>query len=137
MCGQLGNGTHCGDSCADDQNNCGTYAPTPTHPSTSGVQIGAGAEHTCVLTDSGGITCWGRNGFGQVSSTATSVLGVGDRFVEVPVPTLVQHASSLAVGAYHACAITDSDVRCFGHNDSGQLGNGTTDPDLVASVKWQ
>lgn len=33
----------------------------------------------------------------------------------------------LALGSGHACLLTDGRVRCWGRNDSGQVGDGTTD----------
>ena len=36
--------------------------------------------------------------------------------------TNVTHASSLAVGRAHACAIADGQIRCWGNNDHGQVG---------------
>ena len=33
---------------------------------------------------------------------------------------------ALAGGGEHSCAIVNGSVKCWGNNDDGQLGNGTT-----------
>lgn len=40
--------------------------------------------------------------------------------------TILRGASRLALQEDHACALTLGDVRCWGKNDAGQLGDGTT-----------
>jgi alpha-tubulin suppressor-like RCC1 family protein len=148
-CAQVGGGPSCTRSCAEGTNPC---APVPTPSEPPGLPffkrgfIGAGADHTCFVTsgdvgDTDNTThqvyCWGRNDFGQVSLVSGSVLGMGKPFVEIPAPNSVQHANKLSVGPYHACTISDTGVRCWGRNDHGQLGNGTTDTGPAVGVDWQ
>ena len=110
--GQLGDGTT-------------TDRDTPTQTSsTAAVAISAGYQHTCAILDDGSVSCWGRNSNGQLGDgtnshrntpTQTSTLGT-DRT-----------AVSISAGDRHTCAILDDEsVSCWGFNNFGQLGDGTT-----------
>src|SRR5437879_2055260 len=70
------------------------------------------------------IQCWGRTSAGQPGDPATTAF-------ESPTPVRVSGLSATAVtaGGFHTCALPgDGTVRCWGQNDLGQLGNGTSDP---------
>jgi alpha-tubulin suppressor-like RCC1 family protein len=91
------------------------------------VQIAAGAEHTCAVTDTGGVMCWGKNQYGQVGDGTTI-----DRFVPVAVSGLSSGVSKISLGSYHSCALLDTGgVKCWGENSYGELGDGTSDARLV------
>lgn len=85
-------------------------------------RIDAGWAHTCALSDSGRVRCWGRNGHSQ--------LGDGTRrrrFTPVRVANLERDVASIAAGLWHTCALMDSGgVKCWGYGVFGQLGDGTT-----------
>ena len=84
--------------------------------------IAAGAQYNCVATSSGGVKCWGWNGNGQLGDGT-----VKQRFEPVDVLGLSSGIRSIVAGKWHACALTnDGGVKCWGHNASGQLGDGTT-----------
>lgn len=88
----------------------------------SGVQsLAAGFSHSCALTDSHEVWCWGKNRFGQ--------LGIGSRDEEVfALPVKVEGLPpviALAAGDRHTCAVsTSGQMWCWGKNSSWQLGSG-------------
>ncbi len=85
------------------------------------VEIAAGSHHNCARLTSGAVRCWGNNEFGQI--------GDGTLVRSRNEPTAVDgltNAVGLAAGENHTCAVlTDGSVRCWGLNESGQLGDGT------------
>jgi alpha-tubulin suppressor-like RCC1 family protein len=121
--GQLGNG-----------NVNTSLVPVSVAGISAGVtEIVAGDSHTCALIN-GGVKCWGSNSFGQ--------LGVGnfnDSLVPIQVQGLPGPAKSIAAASGSTCAVMmDGTAYCWGYNDYGQLGNGTTQntpsPTLVQGV---
>jgi hypothetical protein len=87
-------------------------------------QVAAGANHTCALTTAGGVVCWGWNYFGQLGSGTTT----WSELTPVPVNGLESGVTAIAVGGWgHTCALTTAGgILCWGVNDAGQLGDGTT-----------
>ncbi|MFO0677406.1 MAG: hypothetical protein U0169_12800 [Polyangiaceae bacterium] len=89
----------------------------------------AGGRMTCAVERTGAVSCWGRHLPGRV-------LAEGDpAYVHATpsvVPGLERGALRVAVGHTHACAIRErGDVVCWGWNESGQLGDGTTEDSAV------
>jgi alpha-tubulin suppressor-like RCC1 family protein len=96
--------------------------------------LAAGAYHTCALLEDGDVKCWGDNRFGQLGLGAPGNRGLtagdmGDNLTPVSLGPGA-HASSLAAGAYHTCAVLAEGgaVKCWGWNDYGQLGLGDSRP---------
>jgi alpha-tubulin suppressor-like RCC1 family protein len=110
--GELGNGT------TDN-----SLTPIDVSGLSSGVSaIAAGQNHTCALTDVGGMKCWGWNGSGQLGNSTTNHTST-----PVDVSGLRSDVRAIAIGDDHTCAlITVGSMKCWGLNRSGQLGNGTT-----------
>ena len=93
-------------------------------PGISGIaMLSTGAGHTCALDNNGSLWCWGFNDHGQV--------GNGSNQSVISTPTLVAGISNviaIASGGSHTCALLSTGfVKCWGSNDWGQLGDGTTD----------
>jgi alpha-tubulin suppressor-like RCC1 family protein len=127
-CVQLGDGTN------TDRN-------TPSADVlTSVAAIVAGWYHTCALTASGGVRCWGSNLYGQASAVhARGVfmpvhvqfnsghvccvqLGDGTTAArDTPSVDVLTSVAAITAGESHTCALTASGgVRCWGRGDLGQ-----------------
>ncbi len=108
--------------------------------------ITGGVEHNCVLTETGGVQCWGSNQWGQIGNDST--------ISPQTVPTSVVDASrdaisgmgQVAAGEYHTCAVSAASysvgvdeylgtVLCWGFNGSGQIGNGTSGGSVRAASR--
>ena len=86
------------------------------------IAIAAGREHACAVRAGGAVICWGFNVFGQVGTAGTNTV-VTTPF-EIP---SISTAVAIAAGPDHTCALlVNGPVQCWGKNDSGQLGNGST-----------
>jgi alpha-tubulin suppressor-like RCC1 family protein len=98
------------------------------------LSITTGFYHSCVIASDNLAYCWGDNGSGQLGNNSTTASNVA-----VPVNTAVALSGktllSIAAGYGHTCAIaSDSKVYCWGLNDHGQLGDGSTTNSLVPVV---
>eukprot|EP01083_Nonionella_stella_P003387 9651_1 len=105
----------------------------------SALSISTGGGHTCALqtiTSPGfnGLKCFGWNYYGQLGYEHTNNIGDGANEMGVFLPNIdtgidsSDIIQSIATGYYHTCILTSTGkVKCFGLNDSGQLGLGNTD----------
>jgi alpha-tubulin suppressor-like RCC1 family protein len=119
--GQLGNDNGIGSSLA--------YTPAPVAV-TGGLTfqaVSAGSYHTCGLTTSGAIYCWGGDYRGQLGNGTTSY--VNGALVAVSGGlTFV----AVTVSDDHSCGLTAAGVAyCWGDNGAGELGTGDTVPSTV------
>jgi alpha-tubulin suppressor-like RCC1 family protein len=85
--------------------------------------VAAGGEHTCALRSDGSAWCFGRNNFQQVGAGGTP-FGYDARPIRLPT---ANDWTTITVGHQHSCGRrAGGNVWCWGRNDSGQLGDGTT-----------
>jgi len=100
------------------------YTPQDVIDLSSGViAVVAGLQHQCVLTSVGGVKCWGQSTFGVLGSDTQN-----DTATPVDVPGMTSNVIALTAGDYHNCAVLSTGtVKCWGANESGQLGDGTFD----------
>lgn len=84
-------------------------------------KVSAGYYHSCAVTTTGQLYCWGANGGGKLGDGTTT-----DR----PTPVLISvgaPVASVAAGVDHTCAITTTGIAyCWGYGYSGELGSGTS-----------
>ncbi len=98
------------------------YSSIPVRVSGLGsgiASVSAGGGHTCALTTSATIKCWGSNTYGQLGNGST-----------IDSPTAVDVAglsgvTALSTGADFTCAVANGAARCWGSNVQGQLGDST------------
>ncbi|MBK9039000.1 MAG: hypothetical protein IPL83_07550 [Bdellovibrionales bacterium] len=83
--------------------------------------MGQGEDQGCLLTDAGAIYCWGRDNYGQFADGT-----IGTNVAKPQASLITSGAEKLSVGRYHACAILtlNSELKCWGYNTFGQLGQG-------------
>ncbi len=93
----------------------------------SPVRTGVAQEsHTCGITTTQVLVCWGWNKYGQLGD-GTAV----DKAAPTPVSSDIKFIS-VTTGYLHTCAISsDRRAYCWGANNWGQLGTGTTNGSLV------
>lgn len=76
--------------------------------------IAVGAAHTCGLTQSGTVYCWGGNAHGQLGLGDTEQRNPGASLQPVPISA---GAVEITAGALHTCArYGDNRVECWGAN---------------------
>ena len=133
----LGGGVKCWGSGNDGQlgNNASNNENNPVDvDSSDGVsnnlgsiaQVSAGGKHTCALSFTGGVKCWGGGDSGQLGNKA-------DADKDAPVDVKLENSSNLSgiievrAGRDHACALSSAgEVKCWGMGTAGQLGNNST-----------
>jgi alpha-tubulin suppressor-like RCC1 family protein len=101
-------------------------------PKTTAVNLGSGRtaksvslqwQHTCAILDDDTVKCWGYGSNSQLGYGGTTA------YLSPPSSTvnLGMGVTSISVGHYTSCAIlTNGGVKCWGVNDKGQVGDGTT-----------
>jgi alpha-tubulin suppressor-like RCC1 family protein len=123
--GQLGNGT------ADDTN---TPALVSAGANSSGrwMALSAGNSLTCGISDNNAAYCWGENDHGQLGNGTSGELPSLDAVAVSNGANSTGLWQSVSASNGFVCGISDDgSAYCWGENNYGQLGNGTTADDSV------
>ena len=90
---------------------------------TDAVEVAVGSSHLCVRRAGGRVSCWGSNTFGQRGDGSSTAI----RHTMASAVTSLSGATLLSAGGSHTCVIlAGGAVSCWGSNNRGQLGDGTT-----------
>jgi len=109
-----------------------TPVAVPTFAS-GAVAIGSGQYHSCALTGTGRVDCWGADSYSPVSGGGFT----GHTFSTIPVAVSGLNGVPLAIDvrSRHTCDRTKAGVvQCWGDDSSGQLGNAAPDQATPVSV---
>jgi alpha-tubulin suppressor-like RCC1 family protein len=105
------------------------------------LQLSAGMSHTCALLSTGNMRCWGYNGYGQLGygnysysnpnwpyNSANNDIGDNEPPTSAGTVDVGGKVLQIAADDGHTCALlATGDIKCWGRNDSGQLGLGNTE----------
>ena len=116
--GQLGDGTRV----------AARHLPTKVaHLAPLAVELTLGSRHACALmkTPAPGdaLVCWGENIAGELG---IGVAGSADHRAPVKVVGMQSGVEAVDAGTSYTCAIQSGAAKCWGTNDSGQLGDAST-----------
>jgi alpha-tubulin suppressor-like RCC1 family protein len=105
----------------------GLSAISPTQVATLGtnvVGVAANSFNTCVRKSDGTLWCWGWNDYGQIGDGTRTT----PKLFPVQNTALDTNVVGVGVGQFGTCALkTDQSLWCWGRNDYGQTGDGTTE----------
>ena len=96
---------------------------------TSFTSISTGNQHACAIANTGATYCWGHNRWGSIGNGTTTPAAP----YAVPTPTAVSlpvgvtSFTNIRAGGFHTCGIANTGAAyCWGNNQTGQVGKGST-----------
>ena len=127
--GQLGDGFANGDWYVSTNQPSST--PVNLGSGRTAVAVSAGQWNTCAILDNGELKCWGYDFYGQLGDGGSSSSHNHNSRTYSPGSPInlgtnrTAVAVSVSHGGSHTCAILDNgDLKCWGRDYSGQLGDG-------------
>ena len=88
------------------------------------VQLSSQDFHTCALLADGQLACWGVNAYGELGDGTMSSTNEPVLAIVAQGPDAIEQ---VAAGTGTTCVLRQSgQVQCWGYNEFGQLGDGTT-----------
>ena len=94
-------------------------------------KLSAGSSHACAATSTNEVYCWGSNALGQVGDGTNTT-----RYypVQVQGPLVGKTITDLYANVNNTCAVASGKAYCWGSNDYGQIGDGTSQVSASASA---
>lgn len=90
-------------------------------------QVSVGLRHACALLKTGEVQCWGWNGFGQIGDGTKTVPGAPVHVLDVGGSGRLGNVVQISAGTAMTCALrANGQMLCWGGNDYGSIGDGTT-----------
>ena len=136
-CALVGGGVRCWGKNSSGQIGNGTNTSQVTVPTqviaagSSATDIAAGADHTCAVVN-GGVQCWGANNTGQIGNGVFN-----STLVKSPLTVIAAGSGATAVstGNGYTCAVVAGGIKCWGYNEVGSLGSGSSIVIIPAPVQ--
>jgi len=95
-------------------------------------RISAGTAYSMALMADGTIWAWGTNGNGQLGDGTAKAKSFPTRVVEAVGEDALTGVVGISAGNTHSLALlADGAVRAWGHNNTGQFGDGTTESSAI------
>jgi alpha-tubulin suppressor-like RCC1 family protein len=107
-----------------------SVTPPPPPPHLTGVtSIAYGYDHTCALVTGGSVYCWGYNQFGELGDPTVPDFHYSNSYSATPVLVSgITGATAISAGYSDTCALlAGGTVKCWGWNNYGEFGDGTSD----------
>ncbi len=118
----LGNGT----------TTSSTIPVTVTNMTGNVTQVSVGSNFACGVA-AGAVKCWGNNSYGKLGTGNTT-----SATTAVTATAAGAGVSKVVTGEEHACALKENgSIVCWGRNNLGQLGDGTTGVQSLTGVLVQ
>ena len=88
-------------------------------------QISAGEVHTCALSNSGEVFCWGSGASHRLGNSEVANSPIPAKVIGEEGAGFLTEVVQISAGGSHTCALKNSgQIRCWGSKSSGQLGHG-------------
>ncbi len=105
--------------------------PVPVSGGLSFTTLATGSFHSCGLTSGGAAYCWGDNHWGELGANTCDICAA-----VTPVPVYGSLSfRTIASGGGYTCGVTSTAAGyCWGNNEKGQLGDGSTANDSAPAA---
>jgi hypothetical protein len=102
----------------------GSIISASATPGIADPTVAAGQGHSCALSHTGSVWCWGANSDGELGNGGTARSNTPVPVVGLP-SGLPLGVTAIVAGQYHMCALTRlGAVLCWGYDANGELGDG-------------